>query len=123
MFRVEAASLEEAVEKIFIKAPDMIGPPRIFQAVDGSYECQVVVKDEKQYWFICLFVLLLFLEVIEEMDIKTALSECKLKKIDIALRVGVTPQTIRFWELGLTEPSEENLAKLREVLENAKQTN
>lgn len=57
------------------------------------------------------------------MDIKTALSECKLKKIDIALRVGVTPQTIRFWELGLTEPSEENLAKLREVLENAKQTN
>ena len=68
-------------------------------------------------------MLLLFLEVIEEMDIKTALSECKLKKIDIALRVGVTPQTIRFWELGLTEPSEENLAKLREVLENAKQTN
>ena len=44
MFRVEAASLEEAVEKIFAKAPDMIGPPRIFQAVDGSYECQVEVK-------------------------------------------------------------------------------
>ena len=48
-FRVAASSLEEAVEKIFAKAPDMIGPPRIFQAVDGSYECQVVVKDEKQY--------------------------------------------------------------------------
>lgn len=49
MFRVEAASLEDAVEKIFVKAPDMIGTPRIFQAVDGSYECQVEVRDEKQY--------------------------------------------------------------------------
>ena len=45
MFRVEAASLEEAVHKIFAKAPDMIGPPRIFQAVDGSYECQVEVRE------------------------------------------------------------------------------
>ena len=44
-FRVAAASLGEAVEKIFAKAPDMIGPPRIFQAVDGSYECQVEVRE------------------------------------------------------------------------------
>ena len=43
-FRVTASSLEEAVQKIFAKAPDMIGPPRIFQAIDGSYECQVEVK-------------------------------------------------------------------------------
>lgn len=47
-FRVEAASLGEAVEKIFVKAPDMIGPPRIFQAVDGSYECQVEVRDDER---------------------------------------------------------------------------
>lgn len=44
-FRVTASSLGEAVEKIFAKAPDMIGPPRIFQAVDGSYECQVEVRE------------------------------------------------------------------------------
>ena len=43
-FRVTASSLGEAVEKIFAKAPDMVGPPRIFQAVDGSYECQAEVK-------------------------------------------------------------------------------
>ena len=43
-FRVEASNLEDAVQKIFAKAPDAIGPPRIFQAVDGSYECQVEVK-------------------------------------------------------------------------------
>lgn len=47
-FRVEASSLGEAVEKIFAKAPDMIGPPRIFQAVDGSYECQVEVRDDER---------------------------------------------------------------------------
>ena len=47
MFRVEAASLEDAVKKIFAKAPDMIGPPRIFQAVDGSYECQVEVRESE----------------------------------------------------------------------------
>ena len=46
-FRVTASSLGEAVEKIFIKAPDMIGPPRIFQAVDGSYECQVEVRESE----------------------------------------------------------------------------
>ena len=46
-FRVTAASLGEAVEKIFAKAPDMIGPPRIFQAVDGSYECQVEVRESE----------------------------------------------------------------------------
>lgn len=47
-FRVTASSLEEAVEKIFAKAPDMTGPPRIFQAVDGSYECQVEVREIEQ---------------------------------------------------------------------------
>ena len=47
MFRVTASSLEEAVQKIFVKAPDMIGPPRIFQAVDGSYECQVEVRESE----------------------------------------------------------------------------
>ena len=46
-FRVAAASLEEAVEKIFAKAPDITGPPRIFQAVDGSYECQVEVRESE----------------------------------------------------------------------------
>jgi hypothetical protein len=43
MFRVIAANPDEACQKIHAKA-EIIGTPRIWQAVDGSYECQVEVR-------------------------------------------------------------------------------
>ncbi len=50
------------------------------------------------------------------MDIKKAIKEWDKSKVQLALSVGVTVQTLRYWELGVTEPNEENLAKLKEVL-------
>jgi len=50
------------------------------------------------------------------MDVKAELAKTNKSKIQIAIEVGVTPQTIRYWELGLTEPNEENLDKLKVCL-------
>lgn len=50
------------------------------------------------------------------MDIKAALKNTDKSKVQIAIEVGVTPQTIRYWELGLTEPNEENEKKLKKAL-------
>lgn len=48
------------------------------------------------------------------------LRDRRLKKgysqIEIAKLVGVTANTYRNWEYGANEPSEENLEKLKEVL-------
>ena len=44
-FRVTAASPDEACQKIHEKA-DIVGIPKIWQAVDGSYECQVFIKED-----------------------------------------------------------------------------
>ena len=44
-FRVTAASPDEACQNIHAKA-DIIGSPKIWQAVDGSYECQVICSEE-----------------------------------------------------------------------------
>lgn len=41
-----------------------------------------------------------------------------LTQIEIARQIGVTGNTYRNWELGANLPSEENLEKLNEVLEN-----
>ena len=40
-----------------------------------------------------------------------------LSQIEIAKLVGVTANTYRNWEYGANEPSEENMEKLKEVLE------
>ena len=40
-----------------------------------------------------------------------------LSQIEIAKLVGVTANTYRNWEYGANEPSEENMKKLKEVLE------
>ena len=45
-FRVTAASPDEACQKIHAKAV-IVGIPRIWQAVDGSYECQVICDEEE----------------------------------------------------------------------------
>jgi len=50
------------------------------------------------------------------MDVKYELEKTAKSKVQIAVEVGVTPQTIRYWELGLTEPTEENLEKLKVCL-------
>ena len=40
-----------------------------------------------------------------------------LSQIEIAKLIGVTANTYRNWEYGANEPSEENMKKLKEVLE------
>jgi transcriptional regulator with XRE-family HTH domain len=40
-----------------------------------------------------------------------------LSQIEIAKLIGVTANAYRNWEYGANEPSEENMAKLKEVLD------
>ncbi|MGL6120175.1 MAG: helix-turn-helix transcriptional regulator [Fusobacteriaceae bacterium] len=42
--------------------------------------------------------------------------EMKLTQIDLAQKVGVSMNTIILWEREVSEPNEENLKKLKEVL-------
>lgn len=41
----------------------------------------------------------------------------KLSQIEIAKLIGVSANTYRNWEYGANDPSEENMDKLKEVLE------
>jgi transcriptional regulator with XRE-family HTH domain len=43
-------------------------------------------------------------------------SRLGLTKKDLAVQVGVSYQTIRFWESGLQKPTAEHLKRLQEVL-------
>ena len=42
--------------------------------------------------------------------------EAGLTQMMLAVKVGVSLMTIQLWERGVTTPKEENLSKLREVL-------
>ena len=50
------------------------------------------------------------------MDIKKLREIKKLTQTDIAVKVGVSLVSVRMWELGVTQPNEENLKKLMKVL-------
>ena len=43
-------------------------------------------------------------------------TELGLTQIDVAIAVGVSLASYRMWEKGVTKPTEENLAKLKNVL-------
>ena len=51
------------------------------------------------------------------MDAKQLISSWKGQKVQLALAVGVSVQTLRYWELGVTAPNEENMKKLKQVVE------
>lgn len=51
------------------------------------------------------------------MDVKKLISSWKGQKVQLALAVGVSVQTLRYWELGVTAPNEENMKKLKQVVE------
>ena len=50
------------------------------------------------------------------MDVKQLISSWKGQKVQLALAVGVSVQTLRYWELGVTTPNEENLEKLKQAV-------
>lgn len=53
-----------------------------------------------------------------EMDnLKELRKQKKLSQIEIAKLIGVTANTYRNWEYGANDPSEENMEKLKEVLD------
>lgn len=51
------------------------------------------------------------------MNIKKLRKEKGMTQVDLALKVGVSVNTIRNWEYKVSEPTPENEKKLREVLE------
>lgn len=57
-------------------------------------------------------------EIVENMD---NLKELRIKKnlsqIEVAKLIGVSANTYRNWEYGANDPSEENMDKLKKVLE------
>ena len=54
----------------------------------------------------------------EAEEITKRREELGLTKLDLAQKVGVTPNTVHLWEKGITTPKPENRKKLKEVLEN-----
>ena len=50
------------------------------------------------------------------MDIAKLRDKKKMTQLKLALEVGVSINTIRAWESGVSKPSEKNLKKLMEVL-------
>ena len=50
------------------------------------------------------------------MNIKQRRKELKLTQTQLAIKVGVSLVTIQNWERGVTTPSDENLAKLKNEL-------
>jgi len=53
-----------------------------------------------------------------EMDnLRELRKQKKLSQIEIAKLIGVSANTYRNWEYGANDPSEENMDKLKEVLE------
>ena len=48
------------------------------------------------------------------MDVKKLREQKKMTQIDLAVKLGVSPSTIRTWERGY-KPSPENMAKLKEI--------
>lgn len=55
-----------------------------------------------------------------DIDIKEKRNELGISQWDLAESVGVSPETIRKWERGVTEPRKQNKEKLRTVLKDAK---
>lgn len=53
------------------------------------------------------------------MDVKQLIESWKGQKVQLALAVGVSVQTLRYWELGVTTPTDENLEKLQQVIKGA----
>lgn len=53
------------------------------------------------------------LEKLKEIRLKKRLTQAK-----VARQVGVSVNSYRAWEQGVSSPSEENLAKLKEVLKD-----
>lgn len=51
------------------------------------------------------------------MNIKELRKAKGLTQTELALRCGVSLTTIQLWERGVTTPKDENLAKLKQVLE------
>ena len=56
-------------------------------------------------------------------QLKKIRQEMNLFQLDMAKKVGVTLNTYRNWELGANEPSEENMEKLKKVLEEQEDDN
>jgi len=57
-----------------------------------------------------------------ELDIKSRRKELGFSQFNLAKKVGVSVETVRKWEHGISEPNEENLSKLRQVINNASKT-
>jgi DNA-binding transcriptional regulator YiaG len=49
-------------------------------------------------------------------DIKKRRKELGMTQIDLAKKLKVSLSSVRLWEVGVTTPTEENMAKLIEVL-------
>jgi len=56
----------------------------------------------------------------DKIDIKSFRKEHDLTQFDIALMVGVSSETVRRWEAGVVTPNEENMEKLKEVMNEYK---
>jgi transcriptional regulator with XRE-family HTH domain len=50
-------------------------------------------------------------------NLKKARKEKNMTQVEVAKLVGVTANTYRNWEYGANAPSDENLEKLKEILE------
>lgn len=50
------------------------------------------------------------------MKLKETRLEKGMGQADVAIKVGVSLSSYRMWEKGVTKPNEENMAKLKEVL-------
>lgn len=55
-------------------------------------------------------------EVVDTKRLKQLRLDKGLSQVDIAKKIGVSINTYRNWEYGVTAPSEENLKKLLEVI-------
>jgi len=57
----------------------------------------------------------------EKMTIKELREKTKKTQVELAIAFNVSVNTIRAWEMGVTEPSESNQKKIDEYVEKQKE--